>query len=77
MVSTDALNLSTERVPEEGNVTVAAYGTVLQVIVLSGLIVEQVNSTFWPELTFCDCGISIAWALEQAIPVKLKNNNYY
>ena len=77
VVSTDALNLSTERVhiPEEGNLTVvftAAYGAVLQVIVLSVLIVEQVNSTVWPELTFCDCGISCA--LEQVIPVKSKNN---
>ena len=34
-------------------------GLVLQVmvLVLSGLIVELANSTVWPELTFCDCGI--------------------
>ena len=73
VVSTDALYLNTERISEEGNVSVvfiAAHGIVLQVIVLSGLTVEQVNSTVWPELTFCDCGISIAWALEQVIPVK-------
>ena len=41
---------------------------------LSGLIVERANSIVWPELTFCDCGVSITWALEQIIPVKLKNN---
>ena len=49
-------------------------GLVLQVMVpvLSRLIVELANSTVWPEVTFCDCGIP--WASEQAIPVKLKNN---
>ena len=75
LCSSDAVMVKNSCIPPPGSVSVVSLVAAMVGIVSQRMfplfVVAHINTTSCPTLTFCDCGVAIATALEEVIPTKV------